>query len=639
MGLLFIKSPERVDGYAMTVVNIFIAFLYLLMMVKSPFETVAAAPADGSGMNPLLQNPWMVVHPPLLFVGYAAMVFPFALVVSALARRNYGNWFESGFAWTLFSSLALGAGIIIGGFWAYEVLGWGGFWGWDPVENSSLVPWLVLLALVHGLLVQKTKGSLVRTNIFLAAISFLFVLYATFLTRSGVLADFSVHSFVDLGINNYLIGAMVAGVSVSMGLFATRFFEIRSPKLDFSRMNRELGLALGVFVLCAGAVFTFVGMSSPIFTGFIGKASQVDTSFYNKVNLPVAIGISLLLGITPFFGWTEEKSSLSRIARRLSMPLALTALACVIAYVAGVDAAMLMIFVGSASFALISNSIVAFRQYKSGWMGLGGPVAHIGVALLLIGIIGSGKFDRTTQLVLDQGKPLNIYGYQVTFTGVDEHAVPKPEVHLEVSDGRNSYHAAPKLYFSETNQSMMREPDIKIYPLQDLYISPIELKLPAAAHAQGQVYELAKGDTKDIGGYKITFARFDMNGQHGEPGEMSVGAILDVDAGGKTHEVIPQLSFNASGQRKLMPAEMPALDPSATGIAGPKIALNAISVEEKKVLVELLGMSEVSTAENLPQIIVEISTKPLMMVVWTGVILIIGGTAVSLKRRTTSEIK
>ena len=331
MGLFFLRKSDDTDTVAMGIVSLFISFLTLLMIIRSPFRETVNTPTDGSGMNPLLQNFWMVIHPPVLFVGYAATIFPFALVISALRRRNYSRWNASGFRWSLFATVSLGAGIIIGGFWAYEVLGWGGYWGWDPVENSSLVPWLTLLALVHGLLIQKKKGSLVRTNMFLAMITFVLVLYATFLTRSGVLQDFSVHSFEDFGIGNYLVGVMIVAVVAGTGFFLTRLRETRSPKMDLSGLHRELTILLGVYVLCVAGLFVFFCMSSPLITGLFGKASQVDVSFYNKVNLPVAIAIGLLLGVTPFLGWREEPQS--GLLKRLSMPLALTILSCVIAYV------------------------------------------------------------------------------------------------------------------------------------------------------------------------------------------------------------------------------------------------------------------------------------------------------------------
>ncbi len=630
MGLVFLRTTKERDGYAMSIVSAYVAFLYLLMIVKSPFATTAAVPPDGAGMNPLLQDPWMAIHPPILFVGYAATIFPFALVVSGLARRKYDHWSASGFSWTLFATLMLGAGIIIGGFWAYEVLGWGGYWGWDPVENSSLVPWLMLLVLVHGLLIQKAKGALARTNMFFAILTFLLVLYATFLTRSGVLSNFSVHSFVDLGINNYLVGILVAGIVVGFGTFAMRFREIRSPAISIAHLNREVALLLSMFVLSAAALFTFVGMSSPILTGLVGQASQVDPSFYNKVNLPVAIAMAMLLGVTPFLGWIEDRSI--TILKRLSMPLALTALACVIAYVAGVTSWTLLVFVGSATFGVISNAVVAFRQYRSGWVGLGGPVAHIGVGLLLIGIIGSGSFGSTSQVVLKAGEPHQAYGYQFLFKGIDGQGGAKPRVQIEVSDGRNVFMATPSLYFSQQTQAMMREPSIKIFPLTDLYISPLEIHSPDE-HAQNPTIEIAKGETKKIGGYDVTFARFEMGGHESET--ISVGAVLSVSVDGKAHELTPQLIFDRQGKQTMQPVNLPPQSAAAAGTPASQLALNAISVEQKMALLEFIDPSAQHGGEP-PQVLVEISTKPLMMVVWTGVVLIIIGTAVALRRRVSA---
>ncbi|MBI4549165.1 MAG: cytochrome c biogenesis protein CcsA [Ignavibacteriae bacterium] len=629
MAWVFLKTSKPTESYAMSAVSWFVAFLSLLLIVKSPFAMTVSTPADGSGMNPLLQDPWMAVHPPILFLGYAATIFPFALVVSALARRNYESWFTSGFAWTLFSALTLGAGIIIGGFWAYEVLGWGGFWGWDPVENSSLVPWLILLALVHGLLIQKTKGSLVRINMFLAIISFILVLYATFLTRSGVLADFSVHSFVDLGINNYLIAVMIVTITLGLGLFALRFRDLRAPKIDLSSLNRESALLLSLFVLGTSALFTFVGMSSPILTGFIGKASQVDASFYNKVNLPIAIALGLLLGITPFLGWTEETKF--GILKRLSMPVGLTMLSCVIAYTAGVRSATGIVFVGSAAFGLISNVITAIRRYRSGWMSLGGPIAHIGVALLLIGIIGSGSFDETKTLALKTGEPQSVYGYQFTFKGVTEQQSTKPLMNIEVTDGKNRFQAAPKLYFSQYNQSMMREPDIKILPLKDIYISPLELRSTSAGNSHLTV-ELTRGEPKQIGGYTMEFVRFE-TGQHAQSSGMEVGAVLNVNIYGNDREIIPRMILDEHGERLFIPANLPLFQNSTKDVMKPQVTLAAMNVEEKKVVLALDGFDEHTKASTDQELLVEISVKPLMMVVWTGVIMMIAGTAVAFKRR------
>ncbi len=630
MGLFFLKKSNGDDNYAMAVVSAFSAFFYLLLLIKSPFELITPVPLDGRGLNPLLQDPWMAVHPPILFVGYAAATFPFALVISGLARRKYDHWINSGFSWMLFAAVSLGAGIIIGGFWAYEVLGWGGYWGWDPVENSSLVPWIIMLIAIHGFVVFKAKGSLQRTNIFLALITFILVLYATFLTRSGVLADFSVHSFVDLGINNYLIGVIVVSIALGFGLLATRFSEITSPKVDISSLNRELLLLLSMYVLGAAALFTFVGMSSPIISSLFGKASQVDISFYNKVNLPVAIAMALLLGITPFTSWIEEKKFI--FFKRYSMSLILTMLSCVIAYVAGVTSFTLLLFVGASAFALISNVIITFRQYRSGWLQIGGPLSHIGVALLLIGIVGSGSFDESKQLILKQGESQSAYGYNFTFKGIPNPEALKPIMEIEVSDGKSSFSAHPKLYFSQINQAVMREPDIKVLPLKDLYISPLELQTSGGEHAHHAMYELIKGETKELEGYKITFVKFDV-GQHSEIGAMRVGAVLNIEVNGKIYDAIPILSYDANNQRTPIPAELPIINGQITSGTKPHITLNALSVEEKKIIVELHGVCQHEEAPITQALVVDISIKPLMMVVWTGVVLIMVGTLIAWRRR------
>lgn len=630
MGLMFMKRSATGDGYAMGTISLFVAFLNLLMMVKSPFEMLAEVPADGTGLNPLLQDPWMAIHPPILFVGYAAASFPFALVISGLIRRDFVQWRHSGFAWALFASVALGAGIIIGGFWAYEVLGWGGYWGWDPVENSSLVPWLMLLALVHGLVIERGKGSLRRTNILLALLSFILVLYATFLTRSGVLADFSVHSFTDEGINYYLIGSLVVGCGAAIVLFIMRFRDIRSPKVEFKTLNREITLVLSLVVLATAAIFTFVGMSSPIITGFFGKASQVEPDFYNTVNLPVAIAMALLLGITPFLGWTEERSS--GLLKRLSMSLALTALSLMIATVAGVTTPVMLVFVGSAAFGLISNVIITFRQYRTGWTSIGGPIAHIGVGLVLIGIIGSGSFDDSTKLMLKNGETKDAYGYSFTFKSVSISDEGKTQVDLEVSDGRTSFPAHPKLYFSQFSQSMMREPDIKVLPLMDLYLSPLELKSQGGHNHETPTLQLSKGETNVMGAYSIEFVGFE-TGSHGQSAAMSVGAKLNVKVGGTTHELIPMMTMNELGQRQAVPVDLPSATNPNKGAIKPQVAFAGMNVEQQMVLLEFLGFEDHPEPAEVYELLLDVSTKPLMMVLWTGVVLIVGGTVIAFKRR------
>lgn len=208
-GLLMIRRAAVQQSGVMAVFSILQALLIILLLAKNPFMMLAEPKLDGIGLNPLLQDPWMVIHPPIVFLGYAGLAIPFAFAVDSLLRKQYTDWIERALPWTLFSWSMLGAGIFIGGIWAYKVLGWGGYWGWDPVENASLVPWLVAGALVHCLLLARVRAAAVKAAYCTAIASFALVLYGTFLTRSGILSDFSTHSFADEGVGGLLAGMLL----------------------------------------------------------------------------------------------------------------------------------------------------------------------------------------------------------------------------------------------------------------------------------------------------------------------------------------------------------------------------------------------------------------------------------------------
>ncbi|HYM82309.1 MAG TPA: cytochrome c biogenesis protein CcsA, partial [Candidatus Limnocylindria bacterium] len=192
LGLVMIRGRHALVRPAMFFLNLPLVMLTLVTVIRGPFLIFPGGrvPIDGQGLNPLLQDPWMTIHPPVLFTGFSSLVAPFAIAMAGMLRRDYDGWIKPVLPWTVFSTGILATGFIMGGVWAYKVLGWGGYWGWDPVENGSLIPWLSNIALLHGLLVQRVTGSLRRTNFFLAITSYVLVLYASFLTRSGVLADF-----------------------------------------------------------------------------------------------------------------------------------------------------------------------------------------------------------------------------------------------------------------------------------------------------------------------------------------------------------------------------------------------------------------------------------------------------------------
>ncbi|HYN22001.1 MAG TPA: cytochrome c biogenesis protein CcsA, partial [Thermoanaerobaculia bacterium] len=222
LGVLIKKAAGKDEPAVMGVYTLTLMGLLFILVRENPFVMLKEAPLDGAGLNPLLQDDWMVIHPPIMFIGYAAAAIPFAFAMAALWRRDYDNWAARAFPWALGGFLVLGCAILMGGYWAYKTLGWGGYWGWDPVENASLIPWLFGTVLIHGLHMERTRGRYRRANYVLAALVYLSVLYGTFLTRSGVLADFSVHSFVDLGISGWLIALMGGFFALSVWLLATR---------------------------------------------------------------------------------------------------------------------------------------------------------------------------------------------------------------------------------------------------------------------------------------------------------------------------------------------------------------------------------------------------------------------------------
>ena len=286
------------------------AVLAMLTLTKSPFELAADVPVDGAGMNPLLMDPWMAIHPPILFLGYALLAVPLACSAGALLTRTPADsWLDTARSFTLVAWSFLGAGIFIGAYWAYKVLGWGGFWGWDPVENSSLVPWLLACALLHLLAMARTRPGVLPVTHLAALFTYAFVLYGTFLTRSGILGDFSVHSFAGTSIGLTL--AVINGIVVLAGLallFVRADSLPQTPMYD-SHASRPFFVLLGMLLLVFVAAIVFVGMSMPLLTQLMGKPAAVDTSFYTKTTAPLAAVLAALMIYAFIKRWIQHRGA------------------------------------------------------------------------------------------------------------------------------------------------------------------------------------------------------------------------------------------------------------------------------------------------------------------------------------------
>jgi len=626
MGVIFIRVAQEFEYWGMAVVNIIQGFFLLILLKATPFEVAGQIPSDGAGLNPLLQNPWMVIHPPVLFIGYAAITFPFAIAVAAIIKKEQQQFMKKSLPWALFSSITLGAGIILGGFWAYVTLGWGGYWGWDPVENSSLIPWITIIALVHGLIVQNRTGSLKRSNYFLAVSSFVLVLYATFLTRSGILEDFSVHSFQDLGINSLLIIFMFVILIVGIAPFIMKFRIFSKNPIDNSSINRENIVLVSIIVLLISALLIFLGTSSPIITGLLGESSQVNISFYNNVNLPLAVVMGILLGLAPFLRWREKhiKSLLKSILPSLTISI----LSCAVIFLFGIRHPVKLIFLWSAFFALCSNIIVFSRFVRFGWRQTGAPLSHIGVAILLAGIIISGTLQQSDKVVLKKNVSEKVFEeYELIYSGLTPALDGKDILNIKIKKGNQNYSARPKLYETKYNQNVMREPDVKSGILYDLYISPLERRVKSTQFSQPDILVLQKGETKEINGIQIHFVEFDMN-PHADTGPMKVGAKLEITDGKWTQKITPIMNLGSTGQKSGPFSFYRNPEHKSEEII---VSLNRINANTKTIELVFEGFSgsnELSDESEL--IILDVSKKPFINMVWLGTIFIVVGTVVAL---------
>ena len=313
----------------------------------------------GKGLNPSLENLWIVIHPPMLFLGFTLLAVPFAFAIAALLKRDYQGWVTTSFPWTLASAMVLGFAIMLGGFWAYETLGWGGYWGWDPVENASLLPWLITLAGVHTMLTQKKTGGLIKTNIGMTLLAYALVLYASFLTRSGVLGEASVHSFADPGNLAFtlLVLALIIFIGGSLVIFIMRWRSMRVAGSDYKILSRETGLSIGSAVLGASALVVFVGTSAPLIS------KKVDVSFYGNLHVPIAIVLMLVNGLTMLLKW--KQSGISEMFKKGAIALTLAIIAGVFLYFAGIDDIGYLLIATAACFGLFVNVEIAAKLLKA----------------------------------------------------------------------------------------------------------------------------------------------------------------------------------------------------------------------------------------------------------------------------------
>lgn len=628
---------DRYEPLVMGVFTLLQTFLLFILIIKSPYLMVWESfpadvqpgfiPPEGRGLNPLLQNFWMTIHPPILFTGFTSLSIPFAFAIAALIKNNYTKWMKLALPWTLWGAMILGLGIMLGGYWAYGVLGWGGYWAWDPVENSSFVPWLLIVGAVHTMIAEEKVGKYKKTSLILCILAFTAVLYSTFLTRSGVLGDASVHSFVDPGQEVYLF--LVVFLSLfgagGLGLILYRIKSLRTEKSEaaINILSRESALFIGAITICAAALVVAVGTSWPI----ISKGT-VEPEFYNRMNLPLAILIALINGISILLSWkhSEEK----RFLKSLYLPLGLALTATVVLAALGVRDLIIALFAAASFFSFFVNAQIAITIFMKNKTKAGAYIAHMGLMFLFLGIIGSARYSQEENISLPLNETKTALGYQLTYKGATPIKGDEEKFHFNViaeKDGR-AFLLQPVMYYSAYSEGIMKNPDIANLISKDLYLSPMALEVDEG-FSQNEIHTLKKDEEKDINGMKIKFIDFDMSkfnrDELGSGKENILGATLDVTRDGKTEKVIVEQKI-AEGGNENIPVKMSANDKYT-------FYLVKLSVEGESTIDVAVVDDSVEKTPMPETLVLTASIKPFINLVWGGTIVMVVGFFLSLLAR------
>ncbi len=570
LGIIFIitnrkKASDGWEAPVMSVISLAQVFLSLMIMgiylgsVKignSPFVLtrneingpIFSLPnylemiKDGVGLNVLLRNYWMVIHPPVLFLGFASAIIPFGYAYAGIQTHKYGEWVKPAIPYTLFCAAVLGVGIMMGGKWAYESLSFGGYWAWDPVENASLVPWLILIAGLHTMLIYKATGHSLRASYFFALAAFILVLYSSFLTRTGILGDTSVHAFTEAGkaMNILILSFLLAFTLPASILFFVHYTRIPSLKQEEATHSREFWMFIGSLIMMLSAIFVIGKTSTPVFNSIFGTklAPPEDIEFsYNKVIVLVAILIGILTAVSQYLKYKTTKKSF--FLRKIAFPTLLSAiLTTTIVFFYPIEyykqgggflAAIYAAFF-AAIYAVIANGIYILNGVKGNLKKAGASFTHLGFALMIAGILissGNKKIistDKFKTFMLPPGMdpmtrqqdnpaenanllrdiPNTLTPYTVTYTGDSSgHENGRKFFHLlfEKKDSvtgkaEESFTLSPDVYLMKNN-GMSSNPDIRSHLTYDIftYISYATDPSKNTDTGQFRIQEMAEGDT------------------------------------------------------------------------------------------------------------------------------------------------
>jgi len=474
-----------------TLMGTAVFFLFLLTFVTDPFERLPVAAREGADLNPLLQNYWMTIHPPSLYTGYVSASVPFAFAIGALVTGRLGDeWIRTTRRWALFSWFFLTLGNLFGARWAYEVLGWGGYWAWDPVENAAIMPWFVSTAYLHSIMIQEKKDMLRVWNMILVLLTFTLTIFGTFLTRSGVIS--SVHSFTQSGLGPWFVGFLLLVIAVAGALVAYRLPELRTPATVESFLSREASFLFNNLILVGIAFATFWGTVFPVLSEWVrGVKITVGPPFFNRVNAPLGIALLFLMGVGPVISW--RRASPKNLRRAFAGPVGAGVVAAVALLVAGVPpgAALLTFALGVFVLATVVQEFWRGVRARQAMLGerapralarlvgknqrrYGGYLVHVGVVAVFVGVAASSVFRVEAQQTLEAGEEMQAGKFRLRYERIsseeDAHLSRLAAVVSVWRDGRQIATLTPEKRFYKKPQQPTTEVAMRPTLTEDLYL-------------------------------------------------------------------------------------------------------------------------------------------------------------------------
>ncbi|MDY6964952.1 MAG: cytochrome c-type biogenesis CcmF C-terminal domain-containing protein [Halobacteriota archaeon] len=446
--VIVVKGSRYYDkntSHAATIlIGINIAFLILLIFFSNPFERLEYLPPDGYGLNPVLRDPGMVIHPPVLFLGYAGFAVPFAFAMAGLLTGD-DNWIKRARSWVLFAWISLGVGIALGGWWAYHALGWGGYWAWDPVENASLLPWLTGTALLHSMIIQDKRGGMKVWNILLAIFTFVLIIYGTFLTRSGASP---LHSFEDSGSSIIYLGFIAVLLISSLGLLFLKLRNLEGRELYESLLSKETTFLTNILIFVVLTLVILLGTLYPLISqAMMGFQVDVGADYYNNITVPIGGFLILLIGICPLLAW--KKTSPDRLKKLFIFPIILSIIASIIAFAHGIVHFYAVCTVFISVFTISTHGIEFLKASRSkdkyalsnllnaigrNHRRYGGYVVHLAIVIMVIGIIGSSVYDNEETFILGLSESYEMDEYAFTYGGTVTNSTSDKESYIAIMD-------------------------------------------------------------------------------------------------------------------------------------------------------------------------------------------------------------